>query len=497
MIRTCLLSLIGFSFLISPIAFGQASGDSGSSQQTQKFNSEAKEFNDWYISVFAGGNLLQSSDLNSFGQGEGITPGYDLQLQLTKEITHAVGISLMGQIGKTHQYVKSAYHYGFKSGWEGKTDYWGLSLLGDVNLSQLFRRADNHSPFRWALHVYAGAGFIDYTAKIRSNKTIDQASKYWMPIADGEWNKTADVKFRDKSVYSQIGTGLKYKISRRFDVELRAMYVITGDDTFDGSGRPDPGYEVLADKWDPRSDNFLTLSLGLQFKIGKHDESLQWHPITYGSAVTGAGQVAAGPCADEDNDGVCDIYDKCPGTPEGYIVDGSGCPLDTDKDGVPDTIDECPTIPGPPTNNGCPIPVVEVSIGSISTTLTEAISGIEFDYDKDVIRPVSYPKLDNAFVILQAHPTYKFYVEGHTDAAGSVQYNQNLSERRAAAVVRYLVNKGIPANQLVPVGKGKTDLKWQECDPTTNCPPWKNLENRRVIFKPYGDAIQGLDYNKQ
>lgn len=495
MIRTCLLSLIGFSFLLAPIAFGQASGDSGSSQQTQKFNSQAKEFNDWYISVFAGGNLLQSSDLNSFGQGEGITPGYDLQLQLTKEVTHAVGISLMGQIGKTHQYVDNAWHYGFKSGWEGKTDYWGLSLMGDLNLSQLFRRVDNKSPFKWAWHVYAGAGFIDYTAKIRSNE-IDpnaRASTSSTPIANGEWHETADVKFSDKSVFSQVGTGLKYKISRRFDLEMRAMYVITGDDTFDGSGRPDPGTTTLADKWAPRSDNFLTLSLGLQFKIGKHDESLQWHPVTAGipAVVTPADLT---PCADEDNDGVCDIYDKCPGTPEGYIVDGAGCPLDTDKDGVPDTIDECPTIPGPPTNNGCPIPVVEVSIGSISTTLTEAIQGIEFDYDKDVIRPVSYPKLDNAFNILQAHPTYKFYVEGHTDAAGSVQYNQNLSERRAASVVRYLVNKGISADQLVPVGKGKTDLKWQECDPTSNCPAWKNLENRRVIFKPYGDSTGDLEF---
>jgi len=104
--------------------------------------------------------------------------------------------------------------------------------------------------------------------------------------------------------------------------------------------------------------------------------------------------------------------------------------------------------------------------------------------------------LNAAFDILQAHPSYKFYVEGHTDAAGSVAYNQDLSERRAASVVRYLVNKGIPATQLVPVGKGESDLKHPECDPVSNCPAWKNLENRRVVFKPYGEAIDGLEYRQ-
>src|SRR5690606_31612959 len=125
------------------------------------------------------------------------------------------------------------------------------------------------------------------------------------------------------------------------------------------------------------------------------------------------------PCADDDNDGVCNLYDKCPDTPEGIRVDGAGCPLDSDNDGVPDSIDECPTIPGPPTNNGCPKPIVEVSIGSIANNLTQQLEGIEFDYDKATIREVSYPKLNAAAEILQAHPSYKFWVEGHTDAAGS------------------------------------------------------------------------------
>ncbi|WP_414646268.1 OmpA family protein [Empedobacter sp. UBA2044] len=64
-----------------------------------------------------------------------------------------------------------------------------------------------------------------------------------------------------------------------------------------------------------------------------------------------------------------------------------------------------------------------------------------------------------------------------------VDYNQKLSERRAASVVRYLANKGVDTTKLSSVGKDKSDLKWPECNPVTNCPAWKNLENRHVIFK--------------
>lgn len=462
--KFCLLSLMLFCV---PLLFAQEN-------HPKRFTNADKEYNDWYISVFAGANALQNTDLVSWGSGYGFNPGYDVQLQLTKEVTHAFGIALMGQHGKTQQFAK-APHFGEWNQWEGKTTYYGLTLLGDLNLSMLFRRVDNPSQFKWAWHAYAGAGIIAYKAERRG-----------LEGNDNQWKVIDDVKFNDRSVFAQVGTGVRYKLSRRFDMEMRAMYVMTGDEEFDASGDPYPGKRTLADIEEGRDDNMMTVSLGLHYKIGKHKESLQWY-----TAPAPVLSVVDAPCTDSDNDGVCDIMDQCPDTPEGYAVDGRGCPLDSDKDGVPDTIDECPTIPGPPTNNGCPIPVVQVSVGSIASNLTDIIQGIEFDYDKDVIRSVSYQKLDQAFYVLEAHPTYKFYVEGHTDAAGSAKYNMDLSERRAASVVRYLVNKGIPSSQLIPVGKGKSDLKHVECDPTSNCAPWKNLENRRVVFKPYGDQDMG------
>lgn len=56
---------------------------------------------------------------------------------------------------------------------------------------------------------------------------------------------------------------------------------------------------------------------------------------------------------DGDGDGVKNKRDKCPTTPPGVFVDGTGCPVDTDKDGVEDYLDKCPSIPGSAAMNGC------------------------------------------------------------------------------------------------------------------------------------------------
>ena len=56
---------------------------------------------------------------------------------------------------------------------------------------------------------------------------------------------------------------------------------------------------------------------------------------------------------DGDADGVKNKRDKCPSTPSGVHVDGTGCPVDTDKDGVADYLDNCPSVPGSAGLNGC------------------------------------------------------------------------------------------------------------------------------------------------
>lgn len=441
------------------------------------FNNSKKEFNDWSVSVFGGMNLMQNSDFVSW-QGGFFEPGYDFQIQLNKQITHAFGLSVQYQLGKTKggQYIEDMPLSGHV-GWANvKTDYHGISVLADVNASNLLRRVDNKTEFKWALHLYGGVGFLGYKAYRDHYKG-----------SGDNYTLITDQPLGDKSFYSQVGSGLRYKINRKFDAELRAMYVMSGDEEFDGSGKPMPyknsGGFTAADTEEGRDDNMITLSLGLHYKIGRHDESLQWYSPLNAQRQVLIPETKPFECIDDDKDGVCDQWDKCLDTPEGIRVDGSGCSLDSDGDGVPDSIDKCPLVAGSPLNGGCPEKVLQISGDEVAETLTKNLEGVEFDYDSDKIREVSYPKLNNAVEVLLANPNYRFFVEGHTDAAGGVDYNQKLSERRAASVVRYLVNKGVKSENLVPIGKGKSDLKWPECNPVTNCPAWKNLENRRVVFK--------------
>jgi outer membrane protein OmpA-like peptidoglycan-associated protein len=100
---------------------------------------------------------------------------------------------------------------------------------------------------------------------------------------------------------------------------------------------------------------------------------------------------------------------------------------------------------------------------------------INFDYNSDRISARSLPAVQ-ALGRALSNPDLKgstFIVAGHTDAVGSDTYNQDLSERRADSIKRYLVDKsGVPATDLVTVGYGKTKLK-DPANPTAEV-------NRRV-----------------
>ncbi|MFA4875617.1 MAG: OmpA family protein [bacterium] len=81
---------------------------------------------------------------------------------------------------------------------------------------------------------------------------------------------------------------------------------------------------------------------------------------------------------------------------------------------------------------------------------------IHFEFDRAVIRPISYPILDDVAYLLQKNPQIRLVrVEGHTDWIGSDAYNQKLSEARANAVRNYLVQKGIEPDRLQAVGYGE------------------------------------------
>ncbi|MBA5247585.1 OmpA family protein [Marnyiella aurantia] len=439
---------------------------SSGSANVYPFTQDSKRFNDWAISAGVGVPLVQTAELNSikFTENGGKTVfGYSAYLSIDKAITHAFGLKLQYDRGETRQGWFNTKNADATAAAPigGRTQYDALSLLGDINLSNLLRRVDNKSPYRWALHAYAGIGTLGFRNYIE-DENGQRLTGEVDPLTLG-------------SFMFQGGTGLKYRLNNRLDAEARLMYIYTGDDEFDGIVQP-------SDK----SDNFFNATLGLTYNIGKHQSHLFWHDplqeIYYKLDVLAEKNQDIEVCkaGDNDNDGVCDDWDRQLDTPAGARVDGAGVALDTDLDGVIDLYDKCVTVPGPVENDGCP--TSGPMNGGVVTDDTRTLEGIEFDLNSDRILPSNTPILNNAINYINSTPG-AYRVVGGTDTRASDAYNQNLSQRRANTVKNYLVQKGVSSGKLEAVGRGEKDLKYAECDPATKCPEWKNRANRRVYFE--------------
>ena len=85
-----------------------------------------------------------------------------------------------------------------------------------------------------------------------------------------------------------------------------------------------------------------------------------------------------------------------------------------------------------------------------------ALYGVLFDFDKATLRPESDAILTRAAAVIQSTQGASIEVQGHTDAVGADDYNQKLSEARAASVVAWFTAHRIPAAQLKSKGYGKT-----------------------------------------
>ncbi len=97
----------------------------------------------------------------------------------------------------------------------------------------------------------------------------------------------------------------------------------------------------------------------------------------------------------------------------------------------------------------------EMMEAQIAQTGKVVIYSIYFDFDKADIKPESKPTIEEIAKLLKKNPTLKLYVVGHTDNIGTLEYNLSLSEKRAQAVVKELVEKyGISKDRLRAFGVG-------------------------------------------
>jgi len=191
------------------------------------------------------------------------------------------------------------------------------------------------------------------------------------------------------------------------------------------------------------------------------------------------------PDPDNDNDGILDKEDKCPNEAEDKdgFQDGDGCPdNDNDGDGIVDAKDKCPlqkeVYNGVDDEDGCPDKgkaIVVVGNGSVDVTRK-----IFFDLNKATIKRKSEKHLNVLVTALKQYSTIRIRIEGHTDDRGPADYNLDLSQRRANAVMAYLVKHGIAQDRLEAKGYGESRPLIKSYGRRARA------KNRRVEFKIIG-----------
>ena len=116
-------------------------------------------------------------------------------------------------------------------------------------------------------------------------------------------------------------------------------------------------------------------------------------------------------------------------------------------------IDDVAVIPLDPEE--LPPPLLWSDGTEIKTEETYVLKNTQFEFDKYVVLPVSYPELDKLVKILSEKKEWKAELSGHTDDIGSDEYNLELSRNRAQNVGQYLISRGIESNRLSIQGFGK------------------------------------------
>jgi OOP family OmpA-OmpF porin len=221
-------------------------------------------------------------------------------------------------------------------------------------------------------------------------------------------------------------------------------------------------------------------------------------------SVAGIAENHGCPDKDSDGDGVPDRLDKCPSKPG--PKENAGCAwLDTDGDTVVDNVDKCPDKAGPVENHGCPWADSDGDgildkddkcpnepetkngyqdddgcpdeLPAAVKQLSGRVEGIAFADGKAILLPASFAALDKAAKVLVDHPTIKLEIQGYTDDAGARDKNVALSQARADAVLKYLVDHGVDAARLSAKGYGP-DLPIAD-----NKTKAGKAQNRRIEFK--------------
>lgn len=398
------------------------------------------QYRTWSIGVH-GGVLMPvvaiggSNDFNKWDANL----GYGLNIR--KQLGHSFGLELNGTRGKL-----SGNNDGITSTvkeFETQLQY-AVDLRGVVNLGSIdFLRRENSVGF----FLTAGAGMLAYAPKVTTTSGVID----WKGKAVGPADDKHDAKDYVKGFYIPVGAGVKFKVSERVNFNLGYTMNFVDADNLDG---------VYAKG--QTKDKFSYGYAGLEFSLGSSAKpSLEWtNPLAtmydelkdptlrqeveaLKNRVSAVEKSVEDLKKDTDGDGVADQFDKCPGTPAGVAVDGSGCPL----------------------------PKVEVAV--VDAGNVTGFERIQFEFNSSVLKTESYPTLDKLSSVLRDGGG-KVTVNGYASSEGTEAYNKKLSKDRANSVKTYLVNSGVNASQVITKGHG-------EANPiASNDTEEGRIQNRRV-----------------
>jgi outer membrane protein OmpA-like peptidoglycan-associated protein len=193
----------------------------------------------------------------------------------------------------------------------------------------------------------------------------------------------------------------------------------------------------------------------------------------------GATVDAKGCPSDADGDGVLDGIDQCPNSIKGCTIDAKGCTSDADGDGVCDGVDQCPDTPAglKVDSVGCVIELIERETELMDTGKIR-LQNIQFDTNKAILKPESFPTLDVVGTLLTQWPQLRIEVGGHTDNVGGAALNKKLSLLRAESVLSYMNSKyaALDSTRFTVKGYGKNNPL------VPNTSDENKAQNRRVEF---------------
>lgn len=504
------------------VAANTSGGTMDAKTADKYYNVDPKKYlKDWSISIHAG-TTMPFTDIRSYDWARQTKKPSELQwgagIGLTKMFNSAFGLNVdytLGQIlGRTVE----------EGGFAEEREYWKqlfperTDADGPVYFkTNIFHQASVNFYIDWlglgtsynkfikaqlsgksiksrkfALYTKLGVGLIRTSAQVY-NSSDDK------PITNNNYLRGYTNKFTE--VVFPLGMGMKFKLSKSFDMGLEGTFTFTNSDKLDAmqfQSRVDDGGKTVNSLSKINRDAYAYVNVSFSYKfgrIGAQKEHVEWvNPLAF--IMANVPKPKEVNLKDTDGDGVLDILDKEPITEEGFIVDVHGVTLDSDKDGCPDSNDPEPfsssAYPIVECKNVLPDVVAPVPAGvpyddeAVSKKIQKVddniwrLTSVFFALNKANIDAVAEEQLNKIGVMMVSNPDLIVNVKGNTDVRGSSDFNQKLSENRVNSAIQFLVKhyKIDPSRfKQLPMGKSDPLVK----DATNEN---QHQSNRRVDFTP-------------